>query len=203
MPGASPSEGSSIRKTRASDISPRPSEHIRRSPPESVPALWPSRSARRGKSRSTRSRRLLRSRQLGRERPRVEVVPDRQAREEGVALRDHHDPRPRQLVRRRPHDRLPVQLDLAPAPVDEAHDRAQKRRLPVPVQADEADALTRDHGEIDVVEHTERPVARPRACEPRGPSSCGLRHVEVRCADGRVVEHDRRRPFGDRPCRRP
>ena len=49
----------------------------------------------------------------GGERARVEVVPDREAREERVALRDEHDPRPCELVRRRPHDRLAVELDLA------------------------------------------------------------------------------------------
>ena len=61
--GARPSDGSSTRNTVGSLMNARPSETMRRSPPESVPTLCLSSGASGGKICRIRSRRFLRSRQ--------------------------------------------------------------------------------------------------------------------------------------------
>ena len=61
MRGARPSDGSSRRRSRGADIMARATATICCSPPLIVPASCPARSARCGKSRSTRARRCPRS----------------------------------------------------------------------------------------------------------------------------------------------
>ena len=56
MIGASPSDGSSTRNTRGSPMNARPSETIRRSPPDSVPTDWSSSFASGGKISRIRGR---------------------------------------------------------------------------------------------------------------------------------------------------
>lgn len=88
--GARPEEGSSIRQSRASTIRARPTLTIRRSPPESRPARACSRVREGGKTSNAISRRFFRSHQArGGVGTAIQMLRDRQAGEDRVALRGH------------------------------------------------------------------------------------------------------------------
>ena len=86
--------------------------------------------------------------------------------EEGVAFRHQGEAHADDFVRvasrslaARAADLDAVQLDRAALPAGQPGDGPKQRRFAVAVEADDADALARAHGQIDAVQHAERTVA--------------------------------------------
>ena len=116
------------------------------------------------------------------------MLGDRQPEEEPAALRDVGDPEPCPRARRGAREVDAVEDDPAGHRLDEARDRAQRRRLAGAVRAEQRDDLARADRQVDVADHrrpgrsrpsgpraasTASAMARPRSdapgCEPRRP----------------------------------
>src|SRR5688572_29911341 len=89
----------------------------------------------------------------------LEVLLDREVREDAPVIRYIADPEPGDLERLAPRDLLPLELDAAAARRRESHDAAQGRALPRPVAPQEADHLARFYVERDAVYHGAEAVA--------------------------------------------
>ena len=149
--GASPSEGSSTRRSFGSPTRARPIASICCSPPESVLPSCRRRSPSRGNSAIARSSRRCRSAPLCHRlnRPSVRFsstlsVPKmrRSSGNEGDALAED-------AVGRQPADALAVERDRAGRRPQPAHDGAQRRGLAGAVAAEDADDLAGIHRKRD------------------------------------------------------
>ena len=145
-------------------MSARPSASICCSPPESVPARWPPRSAIHGKYSATRSMSAFDRAVAAGVRAELEVLRRPSAR------RTCRGPRARARCPRcatasgPPCSGLPVEL-IAPVRRDRARDRAQRRRLAGAVRAEHRDDLALVDVERDVAERLHRPVPRRDAVQ--------------------------------------
>jgi hypothetical protein len=106
-----------------------------------------------------------------------QVLLDREAREQQVALRDVHDAGLGALLGAQRLQLLPGDRHRAGAEVRQAADRVQQRRLAVAVGADDDQRLPLRERERDVPDH-------------RGLAVAGLQAVD----DQRVLSHRRRLP---------
>src|SRR5439155_6533718 len=71
----------------------------------------------------------------------AKVLLDREVAEDPPPLGDERDARARDRRDRASPQRLPLEPNLATVGRQQAHDRVQRRRLPGPVRADQADDL--------------------------------------------------------------
>ena len=161
--GESPSEGSSRMSSFGSAISPRPIASICCSPPESVPALWRCRSARRGKMPNTRSRFCARSRARAAVAAEIEVLGDRHVGEDAAAFRHMDQAARHDRGRARALDRLACEADRAAPRPQHAGDRAVERGFAGAVRAEHRDDLALVHREVDAAQDFGRAVAGVQA----------------------------------------
>ena len=140
--GARPSDGSSSSSRRGRHISARPMASICCSPPDSVPPFCATRSLRRGNSaeHALEVRSLLRGR--AGEGAHLEVLEDRQAREDPPALGRVADAQLDELVRGDGCEMSAPRSSTVPcAGWQQPADRLERRRLAGAVGADERDDL--------------------------------------------------------------
>ena len=183
----------------------RPSETMRRSPPDSVPTrLVEQLRERREDLEDAVAALLALAPGLAAEGAGVEVLAHRQSpgkmcvalRRQRDAAADDRRRAAAGAVRAAPADLVAVELDRAGLPAGQADDRLQQGRLAVAVEADEADALapTRRSGRGRAARAAARSRRTARGSRAAASRGGGLRPgLEVGGADHRLVEDGLRR----------
>ena len=151
--GASPSDGSSNMTSSGAPIRQRPIASICCSPPDSVPAACPARSASTGNSANTRSRFLRASGARARQhRAHVEILGDRERRKHLAAFGHLADAEIADAMAFPAGDVGAAELDAAARRAVHAGDGADQRGLAGAVRADDGDDRALGDLERHVVE---------------------------------------------------
>ena len=156
--GASPTEGSSIRRMRGASISARASASICCSPPLMLPASWPAARPAAGSIRSRRSRFVLIVRaRLAAERAEQQVFLHGQPRKQPAAFRYQRNAEVDDLFGGAADEVVALAVDLggdaAGARAHDAHDAFHQRALAVAVGAEQHHRFAAADGERHVLEH--------------------------------------------------
>src|SRR6185436_17670441 len=126
-------------------------------------------------------------------RPEVEVVRDGEVREDAASFGDVRNAARGDDVRLHAGDVLPVERHAAPARLQQAGDRAQRRGLARAVRADERDDLALLHLEVDAVQRRNGSVADfeimdRQKCGHRSAVSAGSpRYASMTCLFARIA----------------
>jgi hypothetical protein len=92
---------------------------------------------------------------------------------------DQRDPAPPRVARRGGGEGLAVEVHLAAIGLHFAGKHVHERALPRPVLAEQAQDLTRTHGEIDAIECERRAVALGDAVDLQPCGHCPVRYLSI------------------------